>query len=226
MCGNFRLAAKGHDSDLLIGFAGRYREIWRHLLSKPHSDFTSVFDAFQATALAYPDKVFLCLPARHERDYYPAGAEFDYRTAFDAVSGLRRLYQRSGVGFGHRVAMLLGNRPEYIFHLLALNALGASVVPLTPDGTQDEMLYLMSHSEADLGIAAAARVDDLSAVARRRDTAIPVYSADALPDALATPAAPPRVRAAGAPGRPKRPCSTHRGRQAVPKVASHPTNTS
>ncbi|MCH8914038.1 MAG: M4 family metallopeptidase [Planctomycetes bacterium] len=48
------------------------------------------------------------------------------------------------------VALLLENRPEFLFHYLALNARGVSIVPVNPDYRHAEMLYQMDHSEADL----------------------------------------------------------------------------
>ncbi|HLH11004.1 MAG TPA: AMP-binding protein [Methylovirgula sp.] len=167
-------------------------------MSASYDHLKRAFDAFRATAAANPDKPFLCIPARADRDYLPDGAEFTYEAAFERVESLRALYAGAGFGHGHRVALLLGNRPEYFFHLFALNALGASAVPINPDGTADEMLYAVSHSEADLAFAADTRIDDLKAVARRREIPLKVYSADTSPAHLPTP-----VRAArnDAPGR-------------------------
>src|SRR5579872_2584544 len=112
--------------------------------------FATAFDAFAATATAHPTRSFICIPARAERDYLPSGAEYDYAAVSARVEALRTLYAHAGVGHGHRVALLLGNRPDYFFHLFALNALGASAVPLNPDNTPDENLYAVSHSEADM----------------------------------------------------------------------------
>ena len=154
------------------------------------SGFTTILDVFLDTAAKHPDKGFLCVPPHEGRDYYPDGVEFTYRQARARVEELQGLYTRSGVGSGHRVAFLLGNRPDHFFHLLALNGLGASVVPLNQDGTQDEMLYLVNHSEADFGIAAGSRRGDLEAVAKRAERGLAVYVADDLPAQLAAPARP------------------------------------
>jgi acyl-CoA synthetase (AMP-forming)/AMP-acid ligase II len=154
--------------------------------------FTTIFAAFEATAKAYPGNAFLAVPAKADRDYDPAGVEFTYREALDRILALRALYERSGVGHGHRVALLLGNRPEHFFHLFALNAVGASIVPLNPDSTHDDMLYAVSHSEADLAFSAGAWLADMTAVAGRRDEPLPVYSAENLPDRLAMPLKPAR----------------------------------
>lgn len=153
--------------------------------------------AFAASARDYPDNDFLCIPAHAGRDYCPDGASFTYAEALDEITRLQELYRRSGIGHGHRVALLLGNRPEHFFHLLALNALGASAVPLNPDATADDMLYAVTHSEAELAISAGSRLADMLAVAARRETLLPVYAADALPDQFAKPSAPSKAEPPG-----------------------------
>ena len=84
-------------------------------MSASYHDFGKVFEAFSATAGASPDKPFLCIPARTARDYLPDGAEYSYRAALERIEALRALYAQAGIGHGHRVALLLGNRPEYFF---------------------------------------------------------------------------------------------------------------
>src|SRR5204862_180304 len=140
---------------------------------------------------------FLCAPPAAGRAYQPDGIELTYAQTRDAVLTLRDRYAGAGYGHGHRVALLLENRPEFFFHYLALNALGCSIVPINPDYRHDEMLYQMEHSEADLAVSIAARVSDLEAVARERAKPLPVVDAGALPAALPRPGSPPR---AGAPG--------------------------
>src|SRR3989454_1910522 len=125
----------------------------------------TVFEAFAATAETAPDNVFLCAPPAAGRAYHPDGVELTYGQTREAVSKLREVYAGAGYGHGHRVALLLENRPEFFFHYLALNALGCSIVPINPDYRHDEMLYQMEHSDADLAVAIGSRVGDLEAVA-------------------------------------------------------------
>ena len=84
----------------------------------------SVFHAFCATAGRRPDAPFLCIPARAGRDYCPEGAEFSYSGIAQRAIALARVYAEAGFGHGHRVALLLENRPEFFDHCLALNSLG------------------------------------------------------------------------------------------------------
>jgi len=158
---------------------------------------TTVFAAFAATAEAAPDHAFVAAPPAEGRAYHPAGIEITYGRARAEAERLRAVYAAAGYGHGHRVALLLENRPEFFFHYLALNALGCGIVPVNPDYRHDELRYQMEHSEADLAVSIRARMADLEAVARERARPLPVVDAEALPSALPRPGPAPR---AGAPG--------------------------
>jgi acyl-CoA synthetase (AMP-forming)/AMP-acid ligase II len=157
----------------------------------------TVFAAFEATAAAAPDAPFLCVPAAPQRAYHPAGLELTYGRVRAGVAELRERYAAAGFGHGHRVALLLENRPEFFVHYLALNALGCGVVPVNPDYRHDELVYQLEHSEADLAVAVAARVGDLEAAGRARATPLPVVAAESFPARPPRPARSPRP---GAPG--------------------------
>jgi acyl-CoA synthetase (AMP-forming)/AMP-acid ligase II len=157
----------------------------------------TVFEAFMTTARAAPGNVFLCAPPAAGRAYHPEGVEFTYGQTRDAALALREVYAAAGYGHGHRVALLLENRPEFFFHYLALNALGVGIVPINPDYRHDEMLYQMEHSEAELAVVVASRVADLEAVARDRATPLPVVCAERMPSKLPSPVT---ARRPGTPG--------------------------
>jgi acyl-CoA synthetase (AMP-forming)/AMP-acid ligase II len=152
----------------------------------------TVFEVFMATAQAAPEHAFLAVPPASGRAYHPDGVEFSYGRTLAEALRLRDVYAAGGYGHGHRVALLLENRPEFFFHYLALNALGCGIVPINPDYRHDEMRYQMDHSQADLVVSIASRVADLEAVAREGDRPLPVVSADAMPAALPKPGAAPR----------------------------------
>jgi len=156
--------------------------------------FKTVYDAVLNTARRWPDNVMLAVPSMPERDYHADGIEFTYAEVVAEVEALRSCYVAAGYGNGHRVALLLGQRPEFFFHYLALNAVGASIVPVNPDYRHDEMLYQMTHSEAVLAVALDARAEDMAGVAKARETRLPVVSFETFPARLP----PPPVQAAAA----------------------------
>jgi crotonobetaine/carnitine-CoA ligase len=158
----------------------------------------TVFDAFEASVARWPGQPMMIVPRSATRAYLPEGATLTYREVAGRVQALRELYAAAGYGPGHRVAMLLENRPDHFLHFLALNALGASIVPINPDYRPDEVLYLLEHSEAQLVVSIASRVGDLRAVAATAMHAPPVVPVEPLPTALPPPRSP---ATAGAPGR-------------------------
>ena len=58
------------------------------------------------------------------------------------------------------------NRPAYLFHWLALNSLGVSVVPISAEMRSAELEYLIAHSEICLAVSLPGRVADLRTAAQ------------------------------------------------------------
>ena len=163
----------------------------------PARGLHTVFDAFAETARSHPQNDFLCVPARADRDWRPEGVRMSYGEALAQALALRDLYSDAGYGHGHRIALLLENRPEFMLHYLAANSLGCSIVPINPDSVHDEVLYQMEHSAADLAVVLSHRVADLERVARAMVRPLPVMSAQHMSPGLPRPGPSPR---AGEPG--------------------------
>jgi acyl-CoA synthetase (AMP-forming)/AMP-acid ligase II len=109
---------------------------------------TTVFTAFEQTARAHGAKPFL--------QVFPEKGELSYAQALDRVSATAQIYARRGYGRGHRIALKLPNCAEFLLHFLALNAIGASVVPVNPEYQRAELDYVLAHSEATLVVDRAA----------------------------------------------------------------------
>ena len=75
------------------------------------------------------------------------------------------MYAQAGYGPGHRVGVLLENRPAFFTHWLALNALGVSIVPIHSDLRAAELTYLVGHSEMALAVVLPNREGMLRAAA-------------------------------------------------------------
>jgi acyl-CoA synthetase (AMP-forming)/AMP-acid ligase II len=103
----------------------------------------SVYAAFERTARRHGSRPFL----------HPPG--FTYADCLEKARALAARYRTRGYGAGHRVALKLGNRPEFLLHFLALNSLGASIVPLNPEYRKAELDYVLGHSEACLVVESA-----------------------------------------------------------------------
>ena len=134
----------------------------------------SVFDAFIAAAAEVPDRLFVIAPPSATRLYEPAGTTLTYRDAATAVALLRRTYARDGYGPGLRVALMLENRPAFLLHWLALNALQVSVVPLNPALRAQELAYLLEHSEAAAVVTVPERAESVFAAIVAAKLELPV----------------------------------------------------
>src|SRR5512134_55414 len=86
----------------------------------PSGPVSTVFSAFERAAAAHAAKPFLEMPSWK--------VELTYAQALERTAGVAARYRALGYGPGHRVALQLENRPEFLLHFLALNALGVSVV--------------------------------------------------------------------------------------------------
>lgn len=69
------------------------------------------------------------------------------------VHALADAFARRGVDFGDRVAIVMGNRPEFIETILAANLLGAIAVPLNFRLTGPKAVYILNDSGARLIVA-------------------------------------------------------------------------
>ena len=113
-------------------------------------DRSTLGETFFRAAHVYADHSLLAVPANIARSYDPTGVEISYGDAERAVRSLMKIYVDAGYGRGHRVALLLENRPEHLLHKLAMNALGICCVPLNPDHRESELAYVLDHARVDL----------------------------------------------------------------------------
>lgn len=123
----------------------------------------TVHNRFTAAATRWPDRPMLCVLPETAAVYGIAPGEISFAQAGAEIERLRHAYETAGYRTGHRVLLLLENRPAYFLHWLALNALGCSVVPVNPDLRRAEIAYLIEHSEPAAAVAIPARQDDLAA---------------------------------------------------------------
>src|SRR5678816_1024658 len=95
-----------------------------------------------------------------------------WREVAGEVERLRAAYAQAGYGHGHRVGVLLENRPAFFTHWLALNSLGVSIVPIHADLRPNELTYLIGHSEMSLAVTLPAREGALRAAGLEAGTTL------------------------------------------------------
>src|SRR5580693_9566580 len=71
-----------------------------------------------------------------------------HRQLLDRVNALAAAFRAAGVGRGDIVALLMGNRPEFLESALAVNRVGAAFLPLNVRLAEPELEYIIRHAGA------------------------------------------------------------------------------
>jgi acyl-CoA synthetase (AMP-forming)/AMP-acid ligase II len=141
----------------------------------------SVYGCFADTARRYRELPFLAVLPETAAIYGIAAEEISYGEALARIDDLRDAYRCAGFGPGHRVGLLLENRPAFFLHWFALNAVGVSVVPINPDLRAAEIEYMVAHSDMVAAVAIASRQDDMLAAAQAAHRKLAIYGFDERP---------------------------------------------
>ena len=122
----------------------------------------------------------LVVPADPGRDYDPDGRTISYAAAGEIVDRYAERLRDAGYGYGHRIAVLLENRPENLLIKLACATLGVSWVPVNPDYRPAEIAYLLQDSDAELAISTRGRAELMRAgiAESGRDIPLEVFETD------------------------------------------------
>lgn len=150
------------------------------------SDMT-VHEAFERLRQTTPNHPFIHAPT-------DAGSkDFTYGEAGSAVDDLVQWYRDAGYGPGHHIALLLESRPEFYLHWLALNAIGATLVPVGSDLVPEEVRQVLELGEVDLLVCLESRLQSAAAAA----SGLPGLRVESLGSIRAPPVTAPGPRAAG-----------------------------
>lgn len=149
----------------------------------------TVHGAFAAAAARWPERPAFCVLPETAAAYGIAAGEISYGAALAAAGALAGRLAAAGVRAGHRVQLLLENRPDFFLHWLALNALGASVVPVNPDLRAAELAYMAGDARPALAVTVPGRGADLAAAGRAAGLDLAVMApGEAVPAVSAPPA--------------------------------------
>jgi acyl-coenzyme A synthetase/AMP-(fatty) acid ligase len=155
----------------------------------------SVWAAFQRAAAECTERDYLHVPLDACRAYSAEAITLRYGQACERVSALAAALRVAGYGAGHRAAIALDNRPEFFEYFLALNSLGASIVPLNAAMSGKELNFVLDHSDAALVVTHA---DHAAHVGSSLPGAAPLHVVRAGPPAHASSETLPPPRKAAA----------------------------
>ncbi len=137
---------------------------------------STIGELFERAVARHADRPLIMVPSGSARDYHPDGCTITYGEARSRVGTLVERYRTAGYGPGSRVALMVGNRPECFLHKLALNSIGACVIPLNADLMPAELDYILGNSAPDLAIGLPTNITLLgkALAGKSRKTAVAV----------------------------------------------------
>lgn len=156
---------------------------------------TTVYNEFLKTGSKLSSQAFLHIPRQAAGEYHDEPVDYTYEQALRAADVLSEQYAGAGYGRGMRVAVMLDNRAEFFLHLLALNKLGVSVVPVNSGFLPREIAYVINHSDACLVLCLPCHRDKVRTALAGQDADIPVTDTESMTrlppcDGTAQPGAP------------------------------------
>ncbi|WP_371169281.1 AMP-binding protein [Aliiroseovarius sp. 2305UL8-7] len=116
---------------------------------------------FKRAERHWPDRAMCEVMPRTAQVYGIEPGSISFRDAKARIIEMRNVLISAGFGSGMRVAVLLENRPDFFLWFIALNSIGASIVPINPDLRIAELEYLLGHAEPALVVAVPSRVAEL-----------------------------------------------------------------
>lgn len=94
-------------------------------------------------------------------------ARLTHRELLERVSALAAAFAEAGVTKGDIVAVLLGNRPEFLETVLAVNRIGAAFLPLNVRLAEPELEYIVRHAGAVAIVTEPAFAAPVAAIGER-----------------------------------------------------------
>jgi acyl-CoA synthetase (AMP-forming)/AMP-acid ligase II len=88
----------------------------------------------------------------------------------DRVNALAAAFRAAGVGKGDIVALLMGNRPEFLESALAVNRVGAVFLPLNVRLAEPELEYIIRHADAAAIVTEPGLAGPVAAISGRLTT--------------------------------------------------------
>ncbi|MEK7270143.1 MAG: long-chain-fatty-acid--CoA ligase [Planctomycetota bacterium] len=114
----------------------------------------STVDFLSLTSAIVPDRTALIVDGQH----------IPYSRIAERSNKVANALHKLGVGKGDKVAMMDVNCPEFVETYFGVARLGAIFVPLNYRARQDELVYLLGHSEASVVIVGERYVELLNSV--------------------------------------------------------------
>ena len=122
----------------------------------------------------WPNEIFFVSPKTSNT----VSLEISYSEAHARVNDYKKLLSEAGYRYQDRIALLLGNRVDHYLIKLAANSLGISIVPINPDASPIEILYILKDSKTILTITDQIHISLMESVCRIANRTFAFFNID------------------------------------------------
>ena len=98
-------------------------------------DYKNICDLFKAKLNKNPEKTFIIFPDKEK--------EYSYKEFHDEFIKTSKLLQYKQLSKGDRINLIIPTSPEFVLMYFAALNLGITIVPINPDLSPDEMMYII-----------------------------------------------------------------------------------
>ncbi|WP_088011733.1 long-chain-fatty-acid--CoA ligase [Gottfriedia acidiceleris] len=110
--------------------------------------------------------------------YIYNGNKINYEELMSSCENIAHILVENKIEKGDKIAILLGNSPEFVQTYLAILKLGAIVIPLNPSFTESELSYILKDSATKLVIATSDQKEKLKSVKKQCHTLLNIILID------------------------------------------------
>ncbi|MDP3734732.1 MAG: AMP-binding protein [Nanoarchaeota archaeon] len=105
-------------------------------------EYNNIYELFLAKKEQHPRKEFALFPGQNEI--------YTYQQFHDKVIILSSLLQSYGIQKGERICLIIPNSSSFVLLYFAALRLGITIVPINPDLSPPEMLYIIKQSQSKI----------------------------------------------------------------------------
>ena len=133
-----------------------------------------IYNLLKKQARVFADSPLFYLSDQSSDAVIYDNSQITYIEALHQVNLLVAKLESININRTHRVALALGNNPNFFLTLLALNCLDVGVVPLNMDQNIHEINHILTHSEASILLSADQYMNTFSKLASDFKNVLPV----------------------------------------------------
>ncbi len=129
----------------------------------------TIDDIFKISVKKFKKEIFLSHPKIRSNK---TKNEYTYEEVFNYTQTFKKYFDKLQIKQGDRVAVIVGNIPEFFIIKLSLNCIGVSCVPINYELTLNEINYIIKHSNSRYIITSIDFLENIKKIVSKKISAL------------------------------------------------------